>query len=255
MLFFSIYSLQMQMQAQSIKTYFRNNISDKEIIDILNDKIKCHLLGLAMYGGGIPKDHVDYLSSSDIFKSAEIKVCYDIGASLLQWTRVAHRLWNCEVIAFDAVREYEFLYKHYGDKYQIGVLSNEVGRNVPFYQNIVHPGSSSYYKEITTDTHKFISPQNKTTTTLDYLVETFKYPDPDLIKIDVQGAEYDLIMGGMNTIKKCKHLIVELQDVHYNEGAPLAEETIPFIENLGFKLQARKFCDNGPDADYHFVRV
>ena len=75
---------------------------------------------------------------------------------------------------------------------------------------------------------------------------------PDLIKMDVQGAELDIIKGGLDIINNAKYLIVELQDTEYNRGAPLAATTIKFLEENGWELIAPKFCDNGPDADYCF---
>ena len=92
------------------------------------------------------------------------------------------------------------------------------------------------------------------TITLDEIVETYNY-FPDLVKIDVQGAENDLIHGGEETLASCKHLIVEMQKVNYNDGAPLVGETMPYIESLGFTCVAPLFCDNGPDGDYGFVRI
>ena len=241
------------MDTSKIVSFFRNNITEKEAAEILKNPISTHLLGLGMYGGGIPKDHVLYLE--EYFLNDKPKVCYDIGASLLHWTRTAKRLWDCEVIAFEAVPECEFLYRSYGIQYNIGVLSNKVGRVVNYYQNLIHPGASSYYKELPTETHKNTAPISRLTTTLDFICNKNGYPDPDIIKIDVQGSEKDLLEGSVETLKKCKHLIIELQDTHYNEGAPLASETIPFILSLGFELVKAKFCDNGPDADYHFKKI
>ena len=45
-----------------------------------------------------------------------------------------------------------------------------------------------------------------------------------------------------------------MQNKVYNEGAPLVDETLPFIEKLGFNCTAPLFCDNGPGGDYGFVR-
>jgi hypothetical protein len=76
-----------------------------------------------------------------------------------------------------------------------------------------------------------------------------------LIKIDVQGAELDVLKGSLNTLSNCKYLIVELQDINYNNGAPLAPITIKYLEDNGWQLIASKFSDNGPDGDYCFVNV
>jgi hypothetical protein len=75
----------------------------------------------------------------------------------------------------------------------------------------------------------------------------------------VQGAELDILKGMTNTLKSVKHLIIELQHIEYNIGAKQVNESIPFIESLGFELVPtttgnKYFHGNGPDADYHFIR-
>jgi hypothetical protein len=90
--------------------------------------------------------------------------------------------------------------------------------------------------------------------TLDSVVAERGFPLPDLIKIDVQGCEMDIIKGALETLRSAQYLIVELQDTNYNDGAPKADVTLPFIESLGWTCIARKFSDNGPDADYCFRR-
>jgi hypothetical protein len=81
-----------------------------------------------------------------------------------------------------------------------------------------------------------------------------EFPLPDLVKIDVQGSEQDVIQGGIKTLANANHLIVEMQKVEYNKGAPLVSETLPWIESRGWKCVAPLFADNGADGDYGFVR-
>ena len=79
-------------------------------------------------------------------------------------------------------------------------------------------------------------------------------PKPDLIKIDVQGAELDILRGGKECLANAKDVILEAQHVDYNIGAPKFEEVIDFMKENGFDLVAR-FCYTDVDADYHFKRV
>jgi|TARA_B100000902_G_scaffold389637_1_gene437137 FkbM family methyltransferase len=57
-----------------------------------------------------------------------------------------------------------------------------------------------------------------------------------LIKIDVQGAEKDVIEGGRTIIDKAKYVILELAIKPYNEGAPTGVEMIELMNSLGFGL-------------------
>ena len=64
----------------------------------------------------------------------------------------------------------------------------------------------------------------------------FKSPKiVDLIKLDVQGAEIDILLGGLKTLNKTKYLILETSLKQYNKDAPLEKEVISFLKRFGFK--------------------
>lgn len=180
-------------------------------------------------------------------------VCYDIGSSVLHWTQVVEQVWKTKIILFDAFQPAEFLYLKYD--YNIGLLSDTDDKELKFYQNDFLPGGNSYYRE-KFENSKYFPEENhiiKKSNKLDTVVTNRKFPYPDLVKIDVQGSEMDVIKGGINVISHCKFLIVEMQHIEYNENAPLVGQTLPFIEQCGFKCISEKFCNNGADADYLFI--
>ena len=153
----------------------------------------------------------------------------------------------------------EFLYKERGMKYHVGVLSDETGKEVNFYQNDVHPGGNSYYKEneeVNPDTVNYFNDNHRRklkTVTVDAVSNLKRFPKPDFVKMDVQGAELDVLKGAVETLKDVKHVILELQVVEYNKGAPLKDEVIAYMDTQGFDCMGI-FSNNGPDGDYHFVR-
>ena len=61
---------------------------------------------------------------------------------------------------------------------------------------------------------------------LDYLVEKKVIPQPTHIKIDVDGIESKVIEGGTNTIKNCKTVLIEVENM----------EIVNMITKLGFKI-------------------
>ena len=61
---------------------------------------------------------------------------------------------------------------------------------------------------------------------LDYLVEKKVVPQPTHIKIDVDGIESKVIEGGINTIKNCKTVLVEVENM----------EIVNTITKLGFEI-------------------
>lgn len=196
------------------------------------------------------REHVRYLQKLKR-DGVEPKVIYDIGSCVLHWTNEAKKLWpDAKYILFDAFEPAEFLYEGYD--YHIGILSDSE-KMVEWWQNDMWPGGNSYYREIgRTDFFTDDMKTLKKTKTLDEVVKERGFPLPDLIKIDVQGSEVDILKGASETLTNVKDLIVELQHTEYNRGAPQVQESLPFIESLGFKCVAPMFAYNGPDADYHF---
>ncbi len=73
------------------------------------------------------------------------------------------------------------------------------------------------------------------TVRLDTLVARDKLPPPDLMKIDVQGAELEVLAGAGETLRAAAALIVEVSFVDYNKGGPLAAQVIGAIDRLGFR--------------------
>jgi FkbM family methyltransferase len=207
----------------------------------------------------IPRDHVNYLAKLKN-EGVEPKVIYDIGACVLHWTNEAQRIWDkSEFVVFEAMDSSEFLYQQRGLKYHMGVLSDVSGKDVDFYQNDVHPGGNSYYKEneaVNPNSVDYFNESHRRklkTTTLDAVCRLKQFPAPDLIKMDVQGAELDVLKGASQSLVTAKHVILELQVVEYNKGAPLKDTVIEYMDSIGFDCKGI-FSNNGPDGDYHFVR-
>jgi FkbM family methyltransferase len=182
----------------------------------------------------------------------EPKVIYDIGACVGHWTKLAKSTWHdAKIVMFEAFEPAAFLY---GDnEHFIGVLGARDNEIVKFYQNDEHVTGNSYYKERNDDIFPESSYVLRPTRALDSVVESYGFELPDLVKIDVQGAERDVLTGARKTLEHASALIVEMQSVNYNKGAPLVYETKPEIEALGWNFVG-KYDDNGIDADYIFRR-
>jgi FkbM family methyltransferase len=235
-----------------------NETKMKTMKKIIPERVRTHL-SLLSKQRLIPATHVAYLQSLKD-SGFEPKVIYDIGASLTHWTTEANLLWpNAEIILFDGFDTAEFIYIESGRPYHVGVLSNEDNKEVTFFQNDMFPGGNSYYREVGDPLQGQHYPdwtgQKRKAMTLDSIVAQRGFPLPDMVKIDVQGAERDIIEGGLKAIRHAKHLVVEMQYTDFNLNAPKVTETLPYIESLGFKCVAPAFSATPVDADYGFVRI
>jgi len=215
--------------------------------------------------GNIPPDHIKYLEKLKA-DGVNPAVIYDIGAAVLHWTKNAKRVWpNAKIIAFDGVRELKQFFVDHTIDHSIEVFTDVDGKDIVFYEDPICLGGNSYYREnptfspAATKIYNDASGKKRTGMTIDSVVLKNNFPLPDFVKMDVQGAEIDVLRGMTNTLKYVKHLIVELQHVEYNLGAKGVAVSTPIIQSLGFQLAGpvsgnAYFCGNGPDADYHFIK-
>lgn len=228
---------------------------------LLNDDLeklietKNHLHNMYM-NRCVPMSHIEYLHALKL-SGFEPKVVYDIGACVTEWSDTVKKVWpNVKCILFEAYDKLEDVLINSGYDYFISILSDKDDQTIKFYQNDRAITGNSYYREVGYHIEYF--PENcyveRVTSRLDTIVKRHGLPLPDLVKIDVQGAERDVLEGGWEIINKAKHLIVEMQHVEYNKGAPRVTETKPWIEEHGWTCIAPLFTNNGPDGDYGFVR-
>ena len=93
----------------------------------------------------------------------------------------------------------------------------------PFQQT-----GNSFYRE------KSNVPFDKTTVKTELLDEIVQDEEFDLIKLDVQGAEVEVIKGGMITVQKAKWLQVEVPIFQYSIGSPDMYNLLGNLKEIGF---------------------
>ncbi len=72
-----------------------------------------------------------------------------------------------------------------------------------------------------------------------YALDDLEFPPFDLIKLDVQGAELDILKGGKKYFKQTqpRYLLLETSVQQYNHGAPLAGRVIGYLDKKGYCLR------------------
>jgi FkbM family methyltransferase len=195
----------------------------------------------------LPVEHAEYLKTMNI----NPKIVYDIGACVLHWTRKAKEAWpTAQYFLFDANEKVEPIMKASGDPYWIDLLTDVDGKELIFYKKENNLSGNSYYKE---NTEHFSYSDGVPTIgwTLDGIVSDNQWPLPDLIKLDVQGAEIDILKGAKKCLLQCNDIILEAQHVDYNAGAPKDVEVFKFMETIGYELVSR-ITYGRIDSDFHF---
>ena len=185
----------------------------------------------------------------------KINVAYDIGAHKGQFVeRMKHYLPNTVFYQFEASPGK----KGSGNWHNV-VLSHTNDATVTFY----HDGGTgdTYYRE----TDEFLKSNYKTTVLptkrLDTYINENNIPLPDLIKIDVQGAELDILTGCDEIMNHCKviHCEIPAIGIEFNKGSPTQKEYLDFLESYGFtyKWKERDHKRDGKliiQHDYVFAR-
>jgi beta-1,4-mannosyl-glycoprotein beta-1,4-N-acetylglucosaminyltransferase len=207
-------------------------------------------------------DHVDYLFRLKYWNNFHPKVIYDIGSNYLSWYKLASNVWrDAKIYCVDACSEFANTYPRYNVDYAIELLSDRK-EQIEFWENPMCPGLCTMYpvNENYDDARVFhnehLRKTIRQTKTLDELVNEKGWMKPDLIKIDVQGAEVNILKGSSSVLENCNHLILEVQNKEFSTGAPMLEDVKQFMNSIGFALFHHIGYNGGHncDGDYHFVR-
>ncbi len=90
-------------------------------------------------------------------------------------------------------------------------------------------------------------------------LDSLRFDDVDLVKIDVEGYERNVLAGGSETLARCRpRLLVEIEQRHIDE--PLTDR-IAFIERLGYRasfLRHGRLVAAGelvPERDQHPANI
>jgi FkbM family methyltransferase len=73
-------------------------------------------------------------------------------------------------------------------------------------------------------------------TTIDALVQSTGFGWPDLIKLDVQGAELVALRGAGESLRHAQALLLELSFVEFQRGVPLFAEVVCWLRERGFRV-------------------
>ena len=185
----------------------------------------------------------------------------DVGAAQGWWARECSGIWpDAKFLMVDPLIENEMHLKdavqNIGEvlsHYWTGALGNRDGEAEFF----VHADQSSLFDSewIADRSEKRTVPLKR----LDTLLEEIGFRGVDFLKLDVQGAELDVLAGGMDALRCLQVVQCEVSFRHFYQNAPLAHEVISFFSNQGFRILDISDTIKGKDrallqADIFFSR-
>jgi FkbM family methyltransferase len=160
-----------------------------------------------------------------------ISTVYDIGANKGRWSRDMRRsLPRSDFFLFEANEKHREKLASRGFPFFICVLgSKEESRR--FY-SIGGTGDSLYLEK--SEHYEEGDHRTVTTQTLQKIAQENKLPPPNFIKLDVQGAELDILAGSEGLLDHCHVIYMECPVLEYNAGAPTFDAYVQFMSAKGY---------------------
>lgn len=180
--------------------------------------------------------NIDFIINNLKQKNIKPQNIVDIGCAMGEWTKKMIRHFpNSKYYLFDAddtnIDKIKVLSKKYSNiSFKHALLSNDE-KDYKFYK--MGYGSSIYNEN---------SPHNReevtiaSTTLKKELLNKIDNNSDNILKIDVQGAELNVLDGLDDYIDKFDFIILEISIQQYNKGAPLFYDVINYMKKKNFKL-------------------
>ena len=163
----------------------------------------------------------------------------DIGAHTGDFSKAITQLApECQIVMVEANPNFEQYLQKLSHGYEMIALSNKQGKAELFVEkvNVLGTGASLYKENTDWYAEGKFEKVEVETDTLDNR-KYFADEIIDLVKLDVQGAELDILSSGRSTIMRSKYVLIEVSTVEYNLKAPLMDEIVTVMRSFGFYIE------------------
>jgi len=168
-------------------------------------------------------------------RGLKVQFAIDGGAATGEWTLAFKKLYkDAQVLCVEprdsAQAELKDLAKALSGVQLAQTLLGDKDGEVEFHE---HDDQSSMLKNASGKA--FGVSRKAPITTLDGLLRSRSLPAPDLIKLDLQGAELMCLRGAKESLKHTQLVILELLIIPLYKGAPTLADTMSFMQEQGFR--------------------
>ena len=155
----------------------------------------------------------------------------DVGAAEGTWSRMAAGIWpNAQLIGFEPNRRNE-------------PKLEQTRRELPSFAFHLcflgaEPGQVTY-ADRGTQTSLYTDAQGSNDAemrTLDDCFQAGLFPQPQLLKLDVQGYELEVLEGGQRVLSGCEAVLAEVSFFRFHPEMPTADEVIAYLKERDFVL-------------------
>ena len=161
----------------------------------------------------------------------------DVGACFGEWTQNARTIFpESKFIMVEpqiAQKNYlqEMTLKYDNVNLELSLVGEFEKDQVEFYE--MGTGSSIYWENSDYSRQKILLKME----TIDSIIKkNHKTPTNCFLKLDVQGAEIDVLKGATQLLKKTEFILLEISTLNYNDKAPQFADVIIFLKDAGFVL-------------------
>lgn len=161
-------------------------------------------------------------------------VAIDIGANVGLWTRDLCQLFQ-QVHAIEPVADFRDCLRENVPATNLTIHDCALGAEASMINMIITPNNTGHSH---VDPHSLGQGKTQMKT-----LDSMGLPATDYIKIDCEGYEYKIILGGKNYIKSCRPVIVVEQKFHKDTGIVDNGEAIDLLTSWGMRLLQKKNHD------------
>jgi FkbM family methyltransferase len=196
--------------------------------------------------------------------SKAVEVVFDIGANIGLISQNAYKSFpNAKVYSFEPVsatfEKLEQNTRRYRERifpFQLGFFNES--KKMPIYitsfsgANSIIKQSRDHKRVHSDQDLKEVSEEIIELTTLDSFVQTHKISAIDILKIDVEGVEKEVLLGGREIIReKIKYIFIELSLLRRNRESSYWIEICQLLYDAGFELvtiyDVAKYVEDGQE--------
>lgn len=162
--------------------------------------------------------------------SIDYKVIYDIGAQKGEFSSQLKKYYpSAKYHLFEPNIKFNKEMSECGQVHNVALWKE---KDTKEFWSIGESGDSLYQEM--TGVYDSVTPIHIQVESLDEYVVANNLEYPDLIKIDTQGSELDIIVGGIECIKQAHIVILECPLLPYNKGVSGMDDYIQFMQSLMF---------------------